>query len=100
MIRQTFRKLGLSLTINGSEDNEIRVKDIPSLQVGDWHLDLPAGKQEDVYRALDPNETEAVVDASINATSQPEYILDGEEDAEVSDWDSEQDDDHEVVDKE
>ena len=101
MIRQTFRKLGLFLVIDGFEDHEIKVKDIPNLQIGDWHLDLPVSKQENIYTALDSNETEAVIDAPINTTNQSEYILDGEEDAEImSDWDSEQNGDHDVVDEE
>ena len=37
-IRQTFRNLGLSLAVDGSEDEEIKVKDIPGLEVGDWRV--------------------------------------------------------------
>ena len=113
LICQTFRRVGLSLAVDGSQDHEIRVKDIPDIEVGDWHLTLPAGKQEDVYNTLDPNETDDVVDSS-NATgptqptgttqptdtTQPTYVLEGEADAEnLSDWDAEQDGEHEVVDE-
>ena len=38
LIRQTFRKLGLSLAIDGSEDEELSIKDIPNIQVADWTL--------------------------------------------------------------
>lgn len=41
MIQQTFRKLGLSLAIDGSEDKEISIKDMPNIEVGDWKLKDP-----------------------------------------------------------
>lgn len=55
VIIQTFRKLGLSFAVDGSEDHEISVKDIKNLQVGDWRLPSHIEK-EDVYNALDPDE--------------------------------------------
>jgi hypothetical protein len=36
LIRQTFTDLGLSLPTDGSQDNEIKIKDLPSIQVGNW----------------------------------------------------------------
>ena len=36
VIRRAFRKLGLSLTIDGSEDDELHVKDLSGIEVGDW----------------------------------------------------------------
>lgn len=39
LIRQTFRKLGLSLTVDGSEDTELKIRDLPNIEVGDWHLE-------------------------------------------------------------
>jgi hypothetical protein len=36
LIQQTFIDLGLSLPIDGSRDNEIKIKDLPGIQVGDW----------------------------------------------------------------
>ena len=45
LIRQTFRKLGLSLAIDGSEDNELSIKDIPDVKVGKWRL---SAGQEDI----------------------------------------------------
>ena len=100
LIRQTFRRVGLSLAVDGSEDREIKVKDIPDIEVGDWHLNLPASMQEDVYNALDPDGTDDVIDSSVSTTSttQPLYVLEGEADAEdLSDWDAEQDGEHEFV---
>lgn len=41
LIRQTFRKLGLSLPVDGSEDEEISIKDMPNIEVGDWKLKDP-----------------------------------------------------------
>ena len=38
MIRQTFRKLGLSLALDGSEDAELLIRDLPGIVVGDWRL--------------------------------------------------------------
>jgi hypothetical protein len=36
LIRQTFIDLGLSLPIDGSRDHEIKIKDLPGIQVGNW----------------------------------------------------------------
>lgn len=35
LICQTFRKLGLSLAVDGSEDAEISIQDLPGMEVGD-----------------------------------------------------------------
>lgn len=35
LICQTFRKLGLSLAVDGSEDRELSIKDLPGIVVGD-----------------------------------------------------------------
>lgn len=37
LIRQTFQKLRLSLAVDGSENNELSIKDIPHVKIGDWH---------------------------------------------------------------
>ena len=42
-IRQAFREVGLALPIDGSRDNEIKIKDIPDLEVGDWESWTPIG---------------------------------------------------------
>jgi hypothetical protein len=36
MIRQAFRQVGLGLPIDGSQDHEIKIKDFPEVQVGNW----------------------------------------------------------------
>ena len=36
LIQQTFMDLGLSLLVDGSRDNEIKIKDLPDIEVGDW----------------------------------------------------------------
>lgn len=46
LIRRTFRKLGLSLAVDGSEDEEISIKDVPDIEVGDWRLTNPDDNEE------------------------------------------------------
>jgi hypothetical protein len=36
MIRQTFQQVRLGLPIDGSQDHEIKIKDFPDIQVGNW----------------------------------------------------------------
>ena len=98
LICQTFRRLGLSLAVDGSEDHEIKVKDIPDIEVGDWHLN--AGKQENVYNALDSDAVQDVVDvpASTSVAGGASYVLESEADA-MSEWDSEQDGKHNLIDE-
>jgi hypothetical protein len=35
-IRQAFYNIGLSLPTNGSHNDKIKIKDIPSIEVGNW----------------------------------------------------------------
>lgn len=35
-IRRAFRKVGLSLAVDGSEDDELHIEDLPDIEVGDW----------------------------------------------------------------
>jgi hypothetical protein len=42
-IRQAFRDVGLALPIDGSRDNEIKIKDLVDLEVGDWKSWTPTG---------------------------------------------------------
>ena len=102
LIQQTFKRLHLSLAIDGSEDNEIKIKDLPNIKVGDWHLDLPAGKQENIYNALDPNAPNNLsINAPVDTTGEtlPEYTLVDEADAKSNAWDSEQDCKHDMTDE-
>jgi hypothetical protein len=36
MIWQAFQQVGLGLPIDGSRDHEIKIKDFPDVQVGNW----------------------------------------------------------------
>ena len=36
MIRQAFMQVGLGLPIDGSQDHEIKIKNFPNVQVGNW----------------------------------------------------------------
>lgn len=55
LIRQTFRKLGLSLAVDRSEDSELSIKDIPNVEVGDWKL---LAGQEDIQEVEEPRDEE------------------------------------------
>ena len=55
LICQTFRNLGLSLAVDGSEDDELSVKDIPGITVGDWKLSTG---QEDIQEVEEPDTTD------------------------------------------
>ena len=82
-IRDTFRKLGLALAVDGSEDYEIDVKDLLEMVVGDWHLN---GQKEDVLDTLQQKDSDVDVEAT--------FVMNDEEDADSSDsedYDSEQD---------
>ncbi len=62
IIRQTFRKLNLSLAVNKWEDKELWIKDILNVEVENWKLSTNQSKTE--MKALnDPvemNETDSV----------------------------------------
>jgi hypothetical protein len=45
MIRQAFQQVGLGLPIDGSRDHEIKIKDFPDVQVGNW-MDWKPRKEE------------------------------------------------------
>ena len=36
VIKQTFRDVGLALAVDGSEDEQLKIRDLPNLMVGDW----------------------------------------------------------------
>jgi len=40
LISTSFRKLGLSLPIDGSSDHELDIKGFSELEIGDWTQDL------------------------------------------------------------
>ena len=60
MIRQAFVQVGLGLPIDGSRDHEIKIKDFPDVQVGNWKDWQPreAREEEDIQSNLTPEEVE------------------------------------------
>ena len=88
LIRQTFRKLGLSLAVDGSEDEELSIKDIPNVQVGDWALSV---NQEDIQEVResdsDVNETMKSVEAEkvVSEDMEMEYVMEDELEDDVND---------------
>ena len=40
-IIKTFRQTGISLNPDGSEDSEIKIRDVPDIEVGDWTRSEP-----------------------------------------------------------
>jgi hypothetical protein len=36
LIIKTFRQIGLSLNPDGSEDHELKIRNLPGIEVGDW----------------------------------------------------------------
>ena len=59
MIRQAFKQVGLGLPIDGSQDHEIKIKDFPEVQVGNWRdWQPPAGDIGELQSILTPEEVE------------------------------------------
>ena len=94
LICQTFRKLGLSLAVDGSEDDELSVKDIPGITVGDWKLSTG---QEDIQEVEEPDTTdnsEEVQKDDEGVIEVREYVLSDESGAVLnSDTEMDVDDD-------
>ena len=67
VIRRTFRQLGLSLAVDGSEDQELSIRDLPGMEIGDW---------EDDVLLLDLDKEEAAVDDD----AEPTFLHQAEED--------------------
>ena len=84
MIRQAFVQVGLGLPIDGSRDHEIKIKDFPDVQVGNWKDWQPKeaikGEGEDIQSNLTPEEVEILasrmpVDDSDNIVDPGETII-------------------------
>ena len=61
MIRQAFVQVGLGLPVDGSRDHEIKIKDFPDVQVGnwkDWQPRKEEGEGEDLQSNLTLEEVE------------------------------------------
>ena len=108
MIRQTYRNLGLSLTVDGSENAELKIRDIPNIEVGDWRL-IQEKVEPDDSTGIDEPTGEMMGGQSINAdanetvdTGEVEYDLMEEDDHSENDLsgndnskdDIDQNDDH------
>jgi hypothetical protein len=65
MIRQAFVQVGLGLPIDRSRDHEIKIKDFPDVQVGNWKDWQPKeaikGEGEDIQSNLILEEVEILV---------------------------------------
>ena len=75
LIRQTFCKLGLSLVVDGSEDEELSIRDLLGIVVGDWR---PANGEINEQEVEDPVEMdESTIDTGDSGTSgiDTEYVL-------------------------
>jgi hypothetical protein len=79
MIRQAFIQVGLGLPIDGSRDHEIKIKDFPDVQVGNWRDWQPreAREGEDIQSNLTPEEVEAL--ASSILVDDDNDVIDFEE---------------------
>jgi hypothetical protein len=61
LIQQTFRKLGLSLAVNKSKDDEFWIKNVPNVKVSDWTLqDNQKKKKMKMKNLNNANEMEMV----------------------------------------
>lgn len=58
LIRRVFRKVGLSLAADGSEDDQLDIKGFKDLVIGDWKLPVTATSDfADVDRVLDEDDS-------------------------------------------
>jgi hypothetical protein len=76
MIQQAFRQVGLGLPIDGSRDHEIKIKDFPDVQVGNW-MDWQPREGEELQSNLTLEEVEKL--ASEVPISDDDEIVDLEE---------------------
>jgi hypothetical protein len=64
LIIQTFQQVGITLNSDGSEDGEIKIKDLEGIEVGEWELDVDVTQEED--------EDSAALEAVLEAGKAPE----------------------------
>jgi len=82
VIRQAFRDVGLALLVDGSQDDKIKIKDLPSIKVGNWQdwtltegVDQPFNKGVITNKSLYKVEAQAVdQDAKNESDREEEYI--------------------------
>lgn len=49
IVKRVFRKVGLSFPIDGSEDNELDIKSLTGIEVGDWSIELETVENGDQF---------------------------------------------------
>jgi hypothetical protein len=81
-IISTFRSVGLSLNPNGSEDKELKIKDLPDITIGDYHCNV---EQQEEWE-----ETAAIAEAVANC-AEAEAEAEAEADEEDN-WEKLQED--------
>ena len=82
LICQTSRKLSLSLAVNGSEDAELSIRDLPGMVVGDWRMASDQVVDEQAVEdpvEIDEATTETSVNPGDNLALEAEYILEGDD---------------------
>jgi hypothetical protein len=77
MIRQAFVQVRLGLPIDGSRDHEIKIKDFPDVQVGNWKDWQPRKEEEELQSNLTPEEVEIL--ASRMPVDDSDDIINSEE---------------------
>jgi hypothetical protein len=72
MIRQAFVQVGLGLPVDGSRDSEIKIKDFPGVEVGNWRDWQPKEEEDmsnltleevEVLASEVPDESDDIVDS-------------------------------------
>jgi hypothetical protein len=70
LIKYVFRKVGLSLPVDGSADHEIDIKGFEGFEVGDWRRELEVDQLAEQFDELSvANDNSCAV----------EFVADGEE---------------------
>ena len=72
-----FWQVGITLNPNGSEDAEIKIKDLEGIKVGKWELNVDVTQEED--------EDSAALEAVLEAGKAPELPLVLEDDLDNDD---------------
>jgi hypothetical protein len=73
-IINTFRNVGLSLNPDGSEDQELTIKDLPNIIVGDYHRDVDVEQQEESEETVATAEAIAAIEeAEAKATEEENW---------------------------
>lgn len=75
IIKRVFRKVGLSLPIDGSADHELDVKGFEKLEIGDWRRD--SGLEDELD--LEPEDQFADVEKTNDDHECVEFVAHGEE---------------------